>query len=178
MNILLWSALIFLSSMIQVLVGTVRLILMVKNKKVLSVIIGFFEALIYLSIITTVISQMVNAGTNIYLILSYSAGFALGLYIGMLISQLISKDIVSVNIISKVLSGDIEDVLREKGFGVTSYTGSGKDGKLKVLYVICKKSNLNKLKTLVKKIDPKVLVSSHSLEGLSGGFVYGLKSRP
>jgi len=151
---------------------------MVKNKKALSVVIGFFEAAIYLSIISTVISQMVSEGTNIYLILSYSSGFALGLYVGMLISQLISRDIISVNIISKVFNGKIEDILRDKGFGVTSYDGSGKDGKLKVLYIICKKSNFNRLKNIVKKIDPGVLVSSHSLEGLSGGFIYGLKSRP
>ena len=120
---------------------------------------------------------MVSAGVNVYLILSYAAGFALGLYIGILISQLISKDILSVNIISKMFNSEIENILRDKGFGVTSYNGTGKDGELKVLNIICRKSNFAELKSFIRKIDSNVLVTSHSLEGLSSGFIYGIKSR-
>jgi uncharacterized protein YebE (UPF0316 family) len=177
MNVLIWSIVIFISILIQVLFGTVRLIVMVKNKKTLTIIIGFFESAIALAIAITVISNAVKEGINIYIILSYVAGFASGLYVGMHISQLISRDILSINIFSKLRSNEIEDYLREKGFGVTCYNGSGKDGNIKVLNIICKRSNFNELKSFVKKIDTKVLVASHSLEGLSGGFIYDIKSR-
>lgn len=177
MNILIWSIIVFLSILIQVLLGTVRLIIMVKNKKILTVVIGFFESAVAITIAITVISQAVKDGINVYMILSYSAGFALGLYIGMLTSQLISKDILSINIISKSYGEEIEESLRDKGYGVTSYNGNGKDGGLKVLHIICNKNSFNKLKSFTKKIDPKVLVTSHSLEGLSGGYIYNIKSR-
>src|SRR3972149_3900221 len=101
MNILLWSIIIFISILVQVLTGTVRLIVMVKNKKILTVIIGFFESAIALTIAITVISNAVSEGINIYIILSYAAGFALGLFVGMQISQLICKDILSINIFSR-----------------------------------------------------------------------------
>ncbi|PIU28733.1 MAG: hypothetical protein COT09_03960 [Candidatus Hydromicrobium americanum] len=177
MNVLLWSIIIFISILVHVLFGTVRLTVMVKNKKILTTLIGFFESAIGLTIAITVISRAVREGINIYIILSYAAGFALGLYVGMYISQLISKDILSINIFSKLHSNEIENYLREKGFGVTCYYGSGKDGNIKVLNIICKRNNFTELKSFVKKIDSKVLVTSHHLEGLSGGFIYDIKSR-
>ncbi|MBC8386926.1 MAG: hypothetical protein ISS14_04960 [Actinobacteria bacterium] len=97
------------------------------------------------------ISRAVKEGINIYIILSYAAGFALGLYVGMLISQLISKDILSINIFSRFHSEEIENFLREKSFGVTCYYGSGKDGNIKVLNIICKRNNFTELKSFVKK---------------------------
>jgi len=177
MNILLWSVIIFISALVQVLIGTVRLIVMVKNKKILATLIGFFESAAGLTIAITVVSRAVKEGINIYIILSYAAGFALGLYVGIHISQLISKDILSINIFSRFHYEEIENFLRDKGFGVTCYYGSGKDGNIKVLNIICKRNNFTELKSFVKKIDSKVLVTSHPLEGLSGGFIYDIKSR-
>lgn len=177
MNTLILSIIVFLSILVQVLFGTVRLIVMVKNKKILTVIIGFFESAIAITIAITVISQAIKEGINIYMISSYAAGFALGLYIGMIISQLISKDILSINIISRSHGEKIEESLRDKGFGVTSYNGNGKDGSLKMLNIICNKKSFNELKSFVKIIDSKVLITSHSLEGLRGGYIYNIRSR-
>lgn len=177
MHILIWSIVVFASILVQVLFGTVRLIVMVRNKKLLAVLIGFFESAVAITIAITVISQAVRDGINIFMISSYAAGFALGLYVGMLISQLISKEMLSVNIISKSASQDIEKSLRAKGFGVTSYHGIGKDGGSKTINIICNKKNLPALKSVTKKIDPKALLASHTLEGLSGGYIYNIRNR-
>lgn len=177
MNILVWSIVIFLAILTQVVFGTVRLIVMVKGQKILAMTIGFFEAGIALTIAITVVSQAVKQGINIFIILSYAAGFALGLYFGMIISDKISKDMLSITVISKKHADMIERALRSKGFGVTCYSGSGKDGNIKIMNVICQKNKLRDLQVLAQEIDPKVLVASHTLEGLSGGFPFGIKSR-
>ena len=111
------------------------------------------------------------------MVLFYALGFALGLFVGVIISGRISRDMLSVNIVTRSFDINIEDVLRSNGFGVTCYNGSGKDGDLRILNIICKTVNLKKLKLLVHKIDPKAMVTSHTLVGLSGGFIFDLKSR-
>jgi uncharacterized protein YebE (UPF0316 family) len=176
-NIIFWSAVVLIAIMTQVLIGTVRVIMMVKGNKVLAIIIGFFEAAIGLTNIILVISNAVKSGINFFIILFYSVGFSAGLYLGMLISQKISKDILSIRIITKHPDNAIEDLLRASGFGVTCYKGSGKDGNLKVLNVICKKTNMEQLKKLVYGIDRKAMLASHTIEGLSGGFLFDIKSR-
>jgi uncharacterized protein YebE (UPF0316 family) len=176
-NIIFWSAVVLIAMMTQVLIGTVRVIMMVKGNKILAIIIGFFEAAIGLTNIILVISNAVKSGINFFIILFYSAGFSAGLYLGMIISQKISKDILSIRIITKQPDNAIEDLLRVSGFGVTCYKGSGKDGNLKVLNVISQKTNLEQLKKLVYSIDKKAMLASHTIEGLSGGFLFDIKSR-
>jgi uncharacterized protein YebE (UPF0316 family) len=177
MDIFIWSVIIFFSILTQVLFGTVRLIVMVKDKKILTVIIGFFESALAITIAITVISRAIKDGMNFYMITSYAAGFALGLYIGMIISQLISRDILSINIISRSHYEEIEESLRNMGFGATTYNGNGKDGSLKILHIICNKKRFNEIRLFVKKIDTKAVITSHSLEGLSGGYIYNIRSR-
>lgn len=177
MSVLIWSVIIFMAILTQVIFGTVRLIVMVKGQRLLAITIGFFESGIALTIAITVVSQAVKQGINIFMILSYSAGFSLGLLIGMIISDRISKDMLSVTVISKKHADMIENVLRSNGFGVTCYSGSGKDGNVKIMNVMCQKNKFRDLQVLVQEIDPRVFVASHTLEGLSGGFPFGIKSR-
>jgi uncharacterized protein YebE (UPF0316 family) len=169
-KIAIWSTVVAASIMTQVILGTVRNISMIKGNRALTIIIGFFEGVVAITVAITVVSNAVKQGINIFIIASYGAGFALGLFIGMLISNKISRDILSVNIISIKYSDEIEKVLRENGFGLTCYTGSGKDGAIKMLNAICKKSDLPKLHDLAQSIDSDVIVSSHTLERVRGGF--------
>jgi uncharacterized protein YebE (UPF0316 family) len=176
-EVAMWSAIVAVSIMTQVILGTVRNISMIKGNRALTIVIGFFEGVVAITVAITVVSNAVKQGINIFIIASYGAGFALGLFVGMLISNKISRDILSVNIISTKYSDEIEKVLRENGFGLTCYAGSGKDGEIKMLNAICKKSDLPKLHDLAQAIDSDVVVSSHTLEKMRGGFFYDIKSR-
>lgn len=176
-NILIWSLIIFAALLIQVLVGTVRLIMMVKGNKILTSIIGFLEGAIAITVTITVVSNVVKGGMNIFMILFYALGFAVGLFFGVLISGKISRDMLSVNIVTRSIDINIEDILRKNGFGVTCYNGSGKDGDIKILNIICKKTSLEPLKSIVNEIDPNAMLTSHMLTGLSGGFIFDIKSR-
>jgi uncharacterized protein YebE (UPF0316 family) len=176
-NILFWSAIVFVAILVQVLFGTIRVIFMVKGQKTVAIIIGFLEATIGLTNIILVISNAIKSGINIFIIIFYSTGFSAGLLLGMIISQKISKDILSINIITKNHGTEMEDLIRSKGFGVTCYKGSGMEGSIRVLHVVCKKNNLAKLKALVNSVDGTAMFTSHTIEGLSGGFMFDIKSR-
>ena len=176
-KIAIWSAIVLVSIMTQVILGTVRHIAMLKGSRALTIVIGFFEGVVAITVAITVISNAVKQGINIFIIASYGAGFALGFFIGMIISNKISRDIFSVNIISTKYSDEIEKILRANGFGLTCYTGSGKDGEIKMLNTICKKSDLPKLHDLAQAIDADAIVASHTLEKMRGGFFYDIKSR-
>ena len=89
----------------------------------------------------------------------------------MLISEKISKNVVSINIFSKGHYDEIENSLRENGYGVTSFHGNGKDGNLKILNVICKNTQIRELNTLICKVDHKAFIITHKLENFRGGFM-------
>lgn len=167
----LWPIIIFFAITVAVSIGTLRLILMVRGKRFLAITIGFFEASIGIAAITKIIRDV----SDIYSILAYGAGFAVGLFIGMVISDKISRNIMSTNIISNKPHNEIEKLLRDNGYGVTSFCGNGKDGNFKILNVICRSNKLAKINKIACSEDPKAFIVTHRLEGLRGGFFYDMK---
>lgn len=171
MNHVLWPIAIFFAIAVAIGMGTLRLILMVRGRRALSILIGFFEASIGIAVISKIIQDM----SGIYSIIAYGAGFAMGLYVGMIMSDRISRNIMSTNIISNNNHNEIEVLLRDAGFGVTSFYGNGKDGNLKILNVICSSSKLSKLRKEVCREDSKAFIVTHRLDGISGGFFYNIR---
>ncbi len=72
--------LICLARIIDVSLGTVRIILVSKGAKIIAPILGFFEVLIWL----IAIGQVMQNLTNVMNYFAYAFGFAIGNYIGIL----------------------------------------------------------------------------------------------
>ena len=157
--------------------GSVRLLLMMKGKKAIVVIINFFETAGAVIAGILVISNAVKSGINFFIVLFYSLGAALGLLLAILITKILSKNLFSINIVTKKPGTEMENLRRENGFGITCYKGSGKAGKVKVLNIICGESDLARLNSIVSDIDKEVMLTKHMIEGLSGGFIFNIKTR-
>ena len=65
---ILWSFLIFAARIVDVSLGTIRVNMIVRRKKIFAAVIGFFEVGIFISIIVRIIQQV----DNIYGILAYA----------------------------------------------------------------------------------------------------------
>jgi len=72
---------------------------------------------------------------------------------------------------------ELEAALREAGFALTRYDGSGRDGPVAVLDVICTATSLPHLLKVVRGTDPKAFFFTQELSALQGGYVLGLKSK-
>ena len=174
MQIFLWSLAVFLGRIADVSLGTIRINFIVRHKKIFAALVGFFEVSIFIFVISRVIT---NLNGNIYGVLAYGAGFAAGTIIGMFISEKLNKDIISVNIISKDKSTEIENMLRKENFGATCYEGIGRDGPVKVINVICNQSQIPKLNKMVIEQDPNSFLNAYMLGSQRGGYFYEMKKK-
>ena len=172
-NIYLGAFIIFLCRVVDMTMGTFRVQMIVKRKKLTAGIIGFFEVLIFILIVSKVIQDIGN-WLNV---IAYCGGFATGNMVGIYISEKISKDIISVGIISKNKWREIEEKLRDEGFGVTRNVGYGKDGEVQILRVICERKYFPKVRDTSLEYDRKVFITSYLLTGKYGGRMYGVKSK-
>lgn len=102
--------------------------------------------------------------------IAYCVGFGIGVYIGSRIEQFIALGYVNVQIIVDSVTHDLPNVLREKGYGVTSWHAEGKNGLRLVLQVLAKRSNENKLIKLINEIAPNAFVISYEPKNFIGGF--------
>jgi len=172
-NIYIGAGIIFLSRVLDVSIGTFRVQMIVRRKKLIAGVLGFFEVLIFILIVSKVIQDIGN-WLNV---IAYCAGFAIGNIVGIFISEKISKEIISIGIISKDKWQGIEEKLRKEGFGVTRSVGHGKDGEVQILKVICERNYFPKVRDIALGHDRKVFITSYLLTGKNGGRMYGVKSK-
>ena len=170
---IVWSLAIFFSRIVDVTLGTIRVNMIIRKKKAIAALIGFFEVTIFITVIVKLIENI----SNIYGILAYGAGFAAGTAIGITISEKLSLDLVSTNIISRKYCNEIKTILPEEGFGFTCYKGAGRDGEVEIINVVCNQANLQRLDKLIHENDPDAFVVSYMLDKIRGGFVSGFKKK-
>ena len=174
MQVALLSLAVFFGRIADVTLGTIRINFIVRHKKVFAALVGFVEVTIFILVIARVIQDINN---NIFGVLAYGAVFASGTAIGMTISDKLSRDMISINVITKKNEQEIAQILRNAGFGPTTYEGEGKEGKVCVINVVCKQSSLPKINDIVFKSDPTAFLYTNTLGTQRGGYMYGIKKK-
>ncbi|MFT4303066.1 MAG: DUF2179 domain-containing protein [Candidatus Woesearchaeota archaeon] len=141
--------LILIARILDVTMGTIRLIFISKGEKLWSAIIGFFETIIWLLAITRIMNNL----SNVYAYVAFALGFAIGTYLGIMIEQKILIGKVIARIITSKDSKDIIDELRSKRYTFTCVGVDGPDGEVKSIHVIIHKKDIAKLIDFILKYD-------------------------
>ena len=173
MEVLTWSLIIFFARVTDVSLGTLRVQLIVRRKKVLAAAIGFVEVMIFILIVSRVIQDIQHWPY----VLAYAGGFASGTLLGMHLTERLSRQPMQVTVISNGQSAEVEEALREAGFALTRYGGMGREGAVEVLEVVCGSRGLPDVVAAVTGVDPNAFLYGQELSALRGGHIYGVKSK-
>lgn len=175
----LWALITFLSRVLDVGLGTLRVQLIVRRRKYMAAMIGFVEILIYILIVSRVITDLSEWKGWISLIplIAYAGGFAVGTLAGIVLSEKMGRGSVEVTIITQEPREQMEAAVRQAGFALTRYQGVGREGPVEVFSVVCSSRDMPRLLQTVTHVDPKSFVYTQELTGLRGGYVYGVKSK-
>ncbi len=141
---------IFFARILDVSIGTLRVIFLSKGYKKIAPVLGFFEVIIWLLAITQVMKYLDNS-LNIF---AYGAGFAAGNYIGMMIDEKLSLGLVMLRIIFKKKPDDFIDSLEKNNIGYTVADGEGNSKKVKILFSVLKRSDLKIVYEALSKHNP------------------------
>ncbi|MBW7997974.1 MAG: DUF2179 domain-containing protein [Candidatus Glassbacteria bacterium] len=146
---------IMLSRVVDVSIGTVRMIMVFRGRRYTAAVLGFFEVTIWLLAITGIIAHL----TNVIGYLAYGLGFALGNVVGLIIEQKMAVGQQVVRFISSEEGENISRVLRSQGFGVTEFSGSGREGPVLLGFVIAPRKKVAELMEIISGVDPKSVVT-------------------
>ena len=143
------------------------MIFVIKGMRLLASMISMFEVGVYLTGLTIVLKNL-DSPINIA---AYCIGYGAGVYIGSRIEQHLALGYVDVQIIVDSVDCRLPDMLREKGYGVTSWNAEGRDGARLVLHVLAKRNNEKNLIKLLNQISPNAFVISYEPKHFIGGFL-------
>ncbi len=167
MNEINWTLtlIVFLARIVDVSLGTMRIIFISKGKRLLAPLLGFVEVLIWI----VVISQLVKNVSNLVGYLAYAAGFAAGNFVGMAIENRLA---IGTLLVRAIVAGETEILIRElkdAGYGVTFFDAQGASGPVKVIYTVINRKELNDVVQRIKLNHPHAFYTVEEVRLASEG---------
>ena len=154
---LVFSALIVFSlRLADQSLGTMRALLVAKNKPIYAAFIGLFESAIWI----IAISQVVKDIDDPLLIGAYATGFAAGTILGSYIERIVGLGNIVVRVFCPANSPSVAETLRQSGHGVTVINGEGKDGPVKIYLCVIPRRKLKSVLNLIEKINPNAYITT------------------
>lgn len=170
MELFLLCLKIFFARILDVSIGTVRTIFVVKGKNVVASFLAFVEVIIWF----IVAREALNTGeSSMWIAIAYSAGFATGTFIGSTFNKYFINGLVGVQIVSRKITKKEIDLIRSHGFGVSvvdlkdDYEGIKKQ----MLYIQINNKSLKKLTNLIKSIDDEAFVTVNETKFVQNGYL-------
>jgi len=170
MELLLLCLKVFCARVVDVSMATCRTIMTVKGKRVWAALIGFFEGLLWFSIV----KEALNTNETSFLIgVAYAGGFATGTYIGGWLSSTFIKGTFGVQVIT--INKTMVDCLRSNGYAVSviNIEGQDKENKKYMLFLEIDKKRFKNLKKLIKTLDEKAFIVVSDTREVENGYFMG-----
>ncbi|PLY01324.1 MAG: hypothetical protein C0622_07520 [Desulfuromonas sp.] len=149
-TLFLLPLLVFLARIIDVSIGTLRIIFVARGLKYFAALLGFFESLIWLLAVTQVMQNLTSWQTYV----AFSLGFAAGNFVGVTLEEKIAIGNLLVRVITRKEADELVHVLWDAGYGVTSVDAQGESGPVKLIFTIAKRRNLAKILGIIKQYNP------------------------
>ena len=165
-NVLLGAGLVFLLRVSDMTLDTLRVLVVVRGRKALAWVLGFFQAAIFVLAIGTVLKDIDNP---IYIV-AYAAGFATGNVLGMWIEERMAIGHTHLSIISPTLGAAIAERLRAQGYAVTEIPARGKDGMVTILNCSVLRKNVAEVHRIINEIDPNAFITAEDVRPVRRGF--------
>jgi len=166
--------LIFLARICDQTIGTLRVVFIAKGHKYIAPLMGFFECLIWILVVREILA---GDSLNPLCIVAYAGGFAAGNYIGMIIEERLSIGNVIVRVILPSEDPALIEAFRQNNFGFTVVDGEGRNGKVKLIFIVLNRTNLSKFQDVLNEINPSAFYSIEDVKQVKDGIFPKAKKR-
>ncbi len=166
-------ALVFLARILDVSIGTLRIIFVAKGLKYFAAFLGFFESLIWLIAVTQVMQNLHSWQTYA----AFACGFAAGNFVGVVLEERIALGNLLIRIITLKEADELVDVLWKAGYGVTSVDAQGESGPVKLIFSITKRRNLAKIIAIIKQYNPNAFYTIEDMRYVNQTYPLPLTKR-
>ena len=169
MDVILGALLIFFLRILDVSVGTLRVMYMVRGDRRKAVPLAFFESLVWVFAISRIMKEVDNTSN----MLAFAAGFAAGTLVGMTLERWIASGFVLMRVISDVGKERLAGAVRAAGFGVTVVNGEGREGEQEILFIVALRRRAQELLELIRRVDDGAFVTVDPVNKAMGGYLPG-----
>jgi uncharacterized protein YebE (UPF0316 family) len=158
--------LIFCLRIVDVSMGTVRTLMIVRGMRKWAVLIGFVEVTVWVVAISQVMSNL----NNVWNILAYSGGFAAGTFVGMSLENRLALGDVDIHIVSPARGAAVVARIRQAGYGATELPALGQSGPVSLIGVVVPRKQKPAVLALITEVDPTAFVTVEDMRRVDRGY--------
>jgi uncharacterized protein YebE (UPF0316 family) len=158
---------IFFARIIDVSLGTIRMILVIRGDKIPAAIIGFFEILVY----TVALGMVVGALNDPIKLMVFCFGFALGILVGTWIEEKLALGYRGIQVTINHDEEKLVQELRNEGIPVTCWEASGKAGPKLVMNIFVKRSLAGSIADEIAEKAPDAFIVLMEPKFFQGGYI-------
>lgn len=138
--------LIMLARVVDVTVGTLRVISVIDGRLKMAFILGFIEVVIWLSVISITLEKV---GREPALALFFALGFSLGNVLGIVVERKIPLGNLTLRVVGSEDVRTIAEKIRDIGLGATVIKGEGRSGERLLLFTFMPKKQLRAVRQIL-----------------------------
>lgn len=165
-SVWLGALFIFLARVVNMALDTLRVFMVVRNRRAIAWVMGFAQTLIFVLVFTYVIQDL----DNVLNLIAYAGGYATGNVVGMWIEARMAVGHSNIRIMSPSRGSALAERLREEGFAVTELSGRGKDGMVSVLLLSVTRRSINHVQQIAQEVDENAFITAEELRPMQRGF--------
>lgn len=153
---LLLSALgIFALRIVDVSIGTLRIAMLVRGRRLLAGLFGFVESLVWLIAAALVFG---NLDSPVQFI-AYAGGYAAGTILGGTLERWLAIGDALLRIVTTIGTPELAPILRQQGYYVTTVNAEGRDGEVRVSFSVVPRKQVAGLLKLIHTVNPAAFVT-------------------
>ncbi len=159
--------LIFGVRIVDVSLGTLRTVLVVRGKRLVGACIGFIEVLVWFLIVS---KALAGENSSLWVAIAYSGGFSAGTFVGSWLEEKLAIGSSSVNVITRGLRYDLVELLRDKGFGVSTINCQGRDSENLMLLIEVDRKKTKTVRDIINNTAPDSFVTISDTKQIINGY--------
>lgn len=162
-NIVITCIVIFLARIVDVSVGTIRIISIVQGRMKTAFVLGFIEVSIWLLVISTVMNELKEKPI---LAIFYALGYASGNVVGIKIEKMLSMGNGLLRMICFNHGEEVVKRINDMGYKVIVFHGSEHERPVMEIEIPCRRNEISSLVEMARQYEPELYFVTESI-GLS-----------
>lgn len=157
--------LIFLARVCDVSIGTIRLLTLSRGYKLITVVLGFFELMVWLLAIGQVFQNL----NSMLCYVAYAGGFAAGNFVGMTLEEKLALGSVMIRIVTRMEADELIARLKKEDYRYTCVPAKGATGDVHVIFLIIKRRSINKVVRMIDEYNPQAFYTVEDVRQVREG---------
>ncbi len=146
---------IFMLRVVDVSLGVIRIVTVMRGRVWLAGLLGFFESLMWVTAASLVFANLDDPIRVVF----FAGGFATGTIVGGLVERWMAIGNAIIRIVAPIETPQVAHALRGYGFRATVINAEGMQGEVRITFLVVRRRRIREVMRIIGMVNPEAMVT-------------------